>query len=191
MMTGLKKTVMLANQSSGESIVWNQLVSEIRYNSATGPNAAKEDDYYILFYKGSGLWRILANGMLVGGIVTANKHLIHFEFEWIDMGTVGKNASMLVLGKTYSVKFSVDNNISEIRVPSASTSGYISSLKTADNTAATGWKFKLKIRIHDLTLMFGAGNEPATVEEFESRISPYMSQIGNINDYNEGETISI
>lgn len=188
-MTAFKKIIMMANQKdSDSSIIWNQLVSEIRYDSATGPNAAKEDDYYILFPKGSGLWRILANKKL-DALVTSNKYLIHFEVVWINMGTASKNVGITLLGKTYSLQFSVDNNISEIRVPSTIVNGYINQFKTSDDDYATGWEFKLKIRIHDLTLMFGAGNEPTTVEEFEKRISPYMSQIVNIYDYNSGEEV--
>lgn len=41
------------------------------------------------------------------------------------------------------------------------------------------------IYVYDLTQMFGAGNEPTTIEEFESR-----KPIGVTNDYNEGEIIS-
>lgn len=41
------------------------------------------------------------------------------------------------------------------------------------------------IRLYDLTLMFGAGNEPTTIEEFYKR----MPQGVDINAYNEGEII--
>lgn len=40
-------------------------------------------------------------------------------------------------------------------------------------------------KIHDLTQMFGADNEPTTIEEFEAR-----KPLGVSNDYNEGEIIS-
>ena len=39
--------------------------------------------------------------------------------------------------------------------------------------------------IHDLTQMFGAGNEPTTIEEFEAR-----KPLGVTNAYNEGEIVS-
>lgn len=43
----------------------------------------------------------------------------------------------------------------------------------------------LGVSIHDLTQMFGEGNEPTTIEEFEARKPLNVS-----NDYNEGEIIS-
>ncbi len=39
--------------------------------------------------------------------------------------------------------------------------------------------------LHDLTLMFGAGNEPTTIEEFEAR-----KPLGVTNEYNEGTIVS-
>lgn len=45
--------------------------------------------------------------------------------------------------------------------------------------------YKAEIRIYDLTQMFGAGNEPTTIEEFEAR-----RPLGVSDEYNEGEIIS-
>ncbi|MBO7294874.1 MAG: hypothetical protein J6U65_05615, partial [Bacteroidaceae bacterium] len=41
------------------------------------------------------------------------------------------------------------------------------------------------IQFHDLTLMFGAGNEPTTIEEFEAR-----KPLGVSNEYNEGTIVT-
>lgn len=43
----------------------------------------------------------------------------------------------------------------------------------------------IRFSLHNLTLMFGAGNEPATIEEFEAR-----KPLGVTNEYNEGKIIS-
>lgn len=44
---------------------------------------------------------------------------------------------------------------------------------------------KFRANLHDLTQMFGAGNEPTTIEEFEAR-----KPLGVTDEYNEGEIIS-
>ena len=48
------------------------------------------------------------------------------------------------------------------------------------------YKGYIECQIYDLTLMFGAGNEPATVEEFYQRIEGIPV---DIYAYNPGETI--
>lgn len=45
--------------------------------------------------------------------------------------------------------------------------------------------YEFDITLHDLTLMFGAGNEPTTIEEFEAR-----KPLGVTNEYNEGTIVS-
>lgn len=46
-------------------------------------------------------------------------------------------------------------------------------------------KVRLKVSLHNLTLMFGAGNEPTTIEEFEAR-----KPLNVTNEYNEGTIVS-
>lgn len=53
-------------------------------------------------------------------------------------------------------------------------------------TRLTGWKGYIECQIYDLTLMFGAGNEPTSVEEFYQRIKGIPV---DIYAYNEGEWI--
>lgn len=55
---------------------------------------------------------------------------------------------------------------------------------SAISDTLTDWQGRNFI-VHDLTLMFGAGNEPNTIEEFEAR-----KPLGVTNEYNEGEIIS-
>lgn len=54
-----------------------------------------------------------------------------------------------------------------------------------DVTAGVALSYTLRPVIYDLTKMFGAGNEPTTIEEFEAR-----KPLGVTDDYNEGEIIS-
>ena len=61
--------------------------------------------------------------------------------------------------------------------PSQKTSGYV---------AGDIWKIK-GYKAIDLTKMFGAGNEPTTIEEFYARIPQNI----DLNAYNEGEVIGV
>ena len=56
-------------------------------------------------------------------------------------------------------------------------------IRIASGVDANG--FKVYPKLYDLTQMFGAGNEPTTIDEFYSRIPSGV----DINAYNEGEVI--
>lgn len=45
------------------------------------------------------------------------------------------------------------------------------------------------VNVHDLTQMFGAGNEPSTIEEFNARVATLC--IEDMNAYNEGEVVNM
>lgn len=65
---------------------------------------------------------------------------------------------------------------------SSSSMAYINAV----GTFAVGDTFSIKnLRWHDLTQMFGAGNEPQTIDDFYSRIPQGI----DMNAYNEGEVI--
>lgn len=58
--------------------------------------------------------------------------------------------------------------------------------KPAVNVTTDDWvRIEEPIRFHDLTLMFGAGNEPTTIEDFEAR-----KPLNVTNEYNEGTIVS-
>ena len=63
---------------------------------------------------------------------------------------------------------------------------YLAPFDSRNTVSTDDWaRIEEPIQFHDLTLMFGTGNEPTTIEEFESR-----KPLGISNDYNEGEIIS-
>lgn len=57
--------------------------------------------------------------------------------------------------------------------------------RSSNFIAAQSWTIRNRIKICDLTQMFGAGNEPTTVEEFYER----MPKGVDINAFNEGEIV--
>lgn len=187
MMTGLKKTVMLANQSSGESIVWNQLISGAQ-------NAVLLENGNYKNTKSSTLIRMLVNGSVSSDLYKGHKILRRAGFKVIDKGDFALLQAYFFSTSTFINKSVVeDGNISLINITTCNTTANLCYWrgKTESGGYPTSGTFEFNFWAHDLTLMFGAGNEPTSFDEFIERINPYMSQIGNINDYNEGETISI
>lgn len=81
------------------------------------------------------------------------------------------------------------------QVPGRYFSGYyLSSTYSVADIHQTGFYLKnglkagtytFNVGIHNLTLMFGAGNEPTTIEDFEAR-----KPLGVNNEYNEGTIVS-
>ncbi|MBQ2396089.1 MAG: hypothetical protein II304_03475 [Bacteroidales bacterium] len=148
----------------GNSLVWNQLMKSNNL-SLVKPNSYFE----ILVYK------------------TAKKnHTYYATLEDID----GVGETLFFVGADTS------DSYTEIRVPYSKNpvsaiftispyQGYLYMRVAAKSSASSRATFN-NVRFHDLTQMFGEGNEPETVEEFERRCPKGMSM-----DYNEGEIINL
>ena len=89
---------------------------------------------------------------------------------------------------SYNSKFPVSSDISVIENIVSRLYDRPGWLYMDDGTGVrlTGWKGYIECQIYDLTLMFGAGNEPSSVEEFYQRIKGIPV---DIYAYNEGEWI--
>ena len=178
------------NEVRGKSLVWNQLIQNGNFdNGTTGWN----------FSRASGSVANNECTITTGtepaattqfsqnvSILVGHKYYIAFDFaglvsESLRVVAGGSYAMMPTLEYTSSTKMRL-KAISTV----PSSQSFISFYPNRYSTAAASTDIcKIKnVVLIDLTLMFGAGNEPATVEEFEALFPlPYY-------DYNAGEIIS-
>lgn len=100
----------------------------------------------------------------------------------------GGNLLLWYACSSYNSKFPVSSDISVIENIISRLYDRPGWLYMDDGTGVrlTGWKGYIECQIYDLTLMFGAGNEPSSVEEFYQRIKGIPV---DIYAYNEGEWI--
>lgn len=182
----------VAKSVKGKTLVWNQLIvngdfaSDISgwsaYSGATAISAPTRDN---------GRIKVTCKTATTGGdsvsirttvskSIIGHKYLILFNFEAVSSGITGPSYEGCI--STSIVKSLGGNKYGAIIT---ATSAVASFYLKAGGTKSVGdtWYFD-NVNFIDLTLMFGAGNEPATVEEFESMFPlPYY-------DYNPGELIS-
>lgn len=147
----------------GNSLVWNQLMLSNN----------------LLLKKSSGFFQIVAYD------TTKKNHVYCVEMEDID--SVGDELRFIGMSSSGSY----------IETTHSYGGGYVSAIFTmspyqgtiyvrafARGAAGDSATFN-NVRFYDLTQMFGAGNEPATIDEFYKRIPMGV----DINAYNEGEVI--
>ena len=153
----------------GNSVVWNQLAKFQETKITNGITFTTNAD----------------GSITVSGTATGNAYLAIS-----DKNIYLANHKIAMYGALPNVSIMFDNNI----VASYVGMDYIFSKSDSfENNAflyvKTGTTFDsavtIRPRITDLTQMFGAGNEPTTIEEFYARIPMGV----DLNAYNEGEVI--
>ena len=155
----------------GNSVVWNQLVSDKMYLSTSKYEGQVVGGKYVGKNKGA----MLAQNL---GIVIKDYYtIIGHKYLWI-FTCSDANCSANV-GNKYGLNSGV--------ITEATSVGYLSIYPygATNKTIEAGTEFELTAQVHDLTQMFGAGNEPTTIEEFNAR-KPIVE---DEHAYNEGEVI--
>ena len=156
----------------GNSVAWNQLVNHSHWTSTTnnGITFTVEDDGKIVVNgTATGLARIMVNPYF--GLKANHKYVL----------TGTPNNSNGVVLRYFGTGLRDEGNGSIINI----TTDAYNALAIEATEGLTVNNAIFYPRLTDLTLMFGAGNEPTTIEEFEAR-----KPIGVTNDYNEGEILS-
>lgn len=176
--TGAK--LMSVKSVGGRSIVFNQSFQP-RKEANNGVTVTADSDETIT----------------INGTTTAS--YINFRDVTPEQNKVGKYAfKLLILNNpdSISMKFSFLNRSQSTPAITSGSSAVIynqtqSEISLGKATGISGFAVgtvfndvKIKIQIFDLTVMFGAGNEPSTVEEFE-KIFP-----ADYYPYNTGEVVS-
>lgn len=173
---------ILSYQQWGESVVWNQLVKQL------SPNA---NVYSGLTFKYDTKTRILtidgtATITWYNAVIEAQTKANHVYIIFAD-----KLSGTYVNNGTESFNFA--NGYPQIKIYPEN-QNKILTLRNSVDRATIGLKcnigdvynnYEVRITLIDLTLMFGEGNEPTTIEEFERR------RPRNVTDeYNEGTEIN-
>ena len=151
----------------GRSVVWNQRVNPTW--STTNSTIVKDGESIVVTMKSTSP---AYYGVNIPTIAIPVNHKILLDIDT----TITTNAHI------YGIVGNLWRSQSVITVAKEKT--YLRVYK--EGTFAEGDSFTLhKCNIIDLTQMFGEGNEPTTIEEFEAR-----KPLGVSNEYNEGEIIS-
>ena len=163
----------------GNSVVWNQCFG----NGATTKDYLKWEDNVATingeFDADNQSFDTTGYGARFVVPIVGHKYLVEID---VISGTIS--------GRLQNYLFCADKtiNITESKLSvkefiTATTGGYWIARTMIANTIATN--LKVRHRITDLTQMFGAGNEPTTIEDFYQRIPQGI----DLNAYNEGEVI--
>lgn len=154
----------------GNSVAFNQLVQPITATITTSGITRSYDNsthkYTIQGISTGSSWVQLANFTLISG----HKYLIKVDYDTTSLNDIYYNASGLGTFRNSSIITANASGSKDIYFVSTNTS--------------LALDFTTSIQLFDLTLMFGAGNEPTTVVEFNRLFpEPYY-------EYNAGELLS-
>ena len=162
----------------GNTVVWNQLINTIDTTESDGIKTGYDSETNRFFITnvsrttnfGSGSGR----GALDINLVQGHKYLVG------GTGSIG-------IGVSSNSGFNNTNNIGTIFTAEYNIGSIMRISSQYDFVTAhpIGDTYYFTMMLFDLTLMFGAGNEPATVEEFEARFPDAYYQ------YDEGSLLSV
>lgn len=158
----------------GNSVVWNQL---------------RQDDSFVSDTKQGVTLSIEGNAVVMNGTSEGD---VAFLVQTAKRATIVANHKYLILGGAQGVanynfydKVLIANSGQNNTIFTALASGEVDSQRIYCSTGQTFTNYKIYPCLYDLTKMFGAGNEPTTIEEFYARIPMGV----DMNAYNEGEVI--
>ena len=164
----------------GKTIVWNQLIPISKTNSGTSNG--------VLFTNnGDGSWTIdgTPSSNTASKSVYASYNIVK-DHKYLLLGCGGSNASETIRiwfdsTKAFPLGARLYHRVITKALDNETLSGYMLQVFKNNTASAITWTPQL----FDLTKMFGEGNEPATVEEFES-IFPE-----DYYEYNRGTLLSM
>lgn len=188
---------VVADSVKGKTVVWNQIASAGRPQATLMSGSTVSDDGFCKKYTwatATNFSRAFFNTSSTVKVEANHKYYESIYFKQISGITFASGAFYFTLDgvgattwTTASANVKSNARFSRITVPANSGTSNVVFYQQANNagTIAAGGFVSLNLFCVDLTLMFGAGNEPATVEEFEAMFPlPYYS-------YNAGELISL
>lgn len=184
----------------GNTVVWNQLIQN--GNFANGENNWSIEGQSI---SNNAHWDVTINNNIIsltkkesdyarlrqrGAVIANHKYLYSFSFWSNGVAPYGTDilgdsriVNVVIPSKQYK-DVNVWNSVKGIVIPTTSIEN-TNSFFALGGGVGTGHELKFKnMSLFDLTQMFGEGNEPATVEEFEAMFP------NDYYEYNEGELLS-
>lgn len=201
-------TVAYAQDLVGRNVSNSEMFT---FQPSAGDMSIKDDSAYIKKIKGNSVvWNQLcdfANGIFyfgsASGVKDADGYAITIS-DWSN-NTIFQFSKPLQFNSHIWLALATVESPIQVNIKGMSTQGFVANTKCtiyaiykSDNnnwywglTAVNeGTTAKIKVygyELYDLTKMFGAGNEPTTVEEFYARIPSGI----DIKAYNEGEIINL
>lgn len=172
---------ILSYQQWGEKVIWNQLMKNHDFS---------KDENLLSYANGiytleNGVCTVTTldsqnlNGLIMKHYKRRDGHVL-----CIAVTHSGDDFNVL-LGNALNVKVPKSDNITTYhRIFKAPIISYSNNINLFCNKIASTFKL-YKVTLYDFTEMFGEGNEPTTIEEFERRRPRNVS-----NEYNEGTEIS-
>ena len=162
----------------GNSVVWNQFIKNGDFATTTDWSPYQSANVSLNWgdgltvtsnYAGTGGDPISVKQAIAQPFILGHKYFVHFEFST-------SNSSLTPLLECYNALYSNEKKLDYVQSGNHYYSiNNVKATRTTDcylkalGTKAVGdtWTFK-NVMIIDLTQMFGAGNEPTTVEEFRA-----------------------
>lgn len=174
----------------GESVVWNQIIrltnSDVQYDKELYSITLLGGTIAVTKSEG-GTWNrdtIYAN--FTHNFVALRKYLLIYNLRRSDkQNTVHSfDGAGIYDGTKYHDLIKTSGTDYKFFSPTESFTSRLMQI-TQNVTQGVALSYTLKPVIYDLTQMFGAGNEPTTIEEFEAR-----RPLNVTDDYNEGTIVS-
>lgn len=183
--TSIKDGNATIDRIKGKSVVWNQLL-----NNKSLPNTGVYNDVE-LTNNNNGTFTVNGTPLSSLASILINFGIQKHGHKYLCEGIPSRNA---ITETFFRIHYIEDGNNNPLKTVDETGNCFFSLSTTIDvelrcyfyihpNYTVTNETYAPKL--YDLTLMFGEGNEPTTIEEFEAR-----KPLGVTNEYNEGTIIS-
>lgn len=164
----------------GESVVWNQLIKSMgRKDDHEGITTYYDADTNEFVLKNLSRTSNYISGSTRGALILAqaiqlnHKYYLYGDNSYKGLGIIAEDGQPQWINTIFEVQKAVTH--------------YFRITYNFDfaTYCPVGSEIRFKMYLYDLTQMFGSGNEPKTIEEFETR-----KPLGVTNEYNEGTIVS-
>lgn len=167
----------------GETVVWNQKIDLLNLVE-NGATYAVQDNKLTMTLTDKAVTDRYGGIGCVVPLVVGHVYLIHVDNVKCDEGITRVTFGNLIQGTLYENGSVAHDSIVTAVGSSSPKRVYINT----SGELISGTSFSVEnLRLTDLTQMFGAGNEPTTIEEFYARIPEGV----DLNTYNEGEVVGM
>lgn len=181
----IKDGVAVVKSVKGDSVVWNQCFG----NGGTNKDYLKWEGNKATingeFDADNVSYDIVGSGAKFVAPITNHKYLVEID---VISGTISGGIITHYLPFAH-INMDISENQLSVKafVSSTITPSYYFARTIRAGVIATN--LKVMYRVTDLTKMFGVGNEPSTIEEFNARVATLC--IEDMNAYNEGEVVNM
>ena len=178
----IKDGTAYVKEVHGNAVVWNQCFG----NGTTNSDYLNWDGNVATingeFEADNTSYDTTSSGARFVAPIIGHKYLVEID---IISGTISGRLQNYLVCAAKTIDLYEDKLSAKEFITPTTTSSYWIARTMIANTIATN--LKVRHRITDLTQMFGAGNEPTTIEEFYARLPKGI----DLYAYNEGEVVNM